>query len=465
MTARFVGGWLVEGRDGTLRVRTLRDAFNEGNVIQLDLSMGYDDTSVRLAELEPLVVTRATMASQGFVPVVDETTGEPRQVSVGTVRVDVSQGRTPLTFRPRTGDLRRIDSWGEPQAIGAAVTVLNKAPGAGGAAFIQVALDRTAGPGQASVSFPAFVSEVQVTNERTHNVVEAERRYGRRDLGLAPWMASSLAGGTTVVEPWVNVQSEPLEWFQVTYPEWQDSVNNLRTLQRVVPGSVVDMILPSQQQILRPLRGLVLAVRHRWNTGTVPTKTIYGVGVRDRAPEPLVALSAFALDAFNVAASVRISDLDPAGMVHVDIAPASAAPPQPPPPTPSGTTITATINSGATGGIVGWRAGNIGSNTRRTYDPGDGSGDVDWRQLLIGGPIASSDVRFVIARVAQVTDDSMPDRIVITTGGTDFTFVHKATRDTARSGVEYREDYTIESGSAAGALVSGTASTVRLEYD
>lgn len=329
--ARIAGGWMVENERGEMQLRTMSDAFADDSVVFLDKSFDpYTGEHVR--ELDSLVATRVLGQALAWQKVIDETTGQDRIVSVGTARYRVGPlSSQTFTFRPGArepriqfsdaqsvdshGNQRLIREWLTPEATNATVIVRDSSASEQWIRFTLV----SAPGGDISVSFPAYVSELKSINHREIILQGPERTYGRRDLGIEPWLTPNLDGLEKVIAPFLDNLSEPLEYVNVTYSEWQETASKLHTLIAATPGRVVDMQLDTQEKSNKVVKVLILAVRLNWARGAEPTRTLYGLVVRDLPPRPLVALEAFAQGPFEIEAQVRISETDPNKRMYVDV--------------------------------------------------------------------------------------------------------------------------------------------------
>ncbi|MYI67838.1 MAG: hypothetical protein F4103_03460 [Boseongicola sp. SB0673_bin_14] len=315
LIGRMIGGWVYENERGDFRLITMQDAFAASAPNMLDPSFEPYDGAI-IKELTSLVTTRATYTSQAWSPVVDTQTKQLREVSVGTEQYRLFAGATTFTWRMRPGDPRRIDTWLEPQVIGdARIIVRSSSTRDRSITFTVLA----ASSGDYSVSLRAHISEIATVAERDYINESVEAVYGKRDLGLPPWYSANLVDAEAITGAWLDNLSEPLEWFRITYPEWQTSVAKHQQLLDTKPGSVSNFVVSTQQKALRPVKGLVLAVRLQGGHRQIPTRTVYGVGVRIRPPVPLLAASATVLSPYRIQANVRLEQSDPSKTIYVDI--------------------------------------------------------------------------------------------------------------------------------------------------
>jgi len=199
--------------------------------------------------------------------------------------------------------------------VGATVRVLTRdVPGR----RIRFQLSTVAG-GEVSVQFRAHVSRVVEGSYRDVVLDTPETYYGKRDLGLEPWLNSRLDGGEALTVPWLENLSEPLEYARATYPEWQGDANRFRQLTGIRPGQTVQMELPTRQDTEKTVNVLVLALVAEGGQGRIPTRSVIGVVTRAKPPQPLVAVTAEAITPFEVEALVRISELDASKTMYVNV--------------------------------------------------------------------------------------------------------------------------------------------------
>ena len=311
--ARLAGGWMVELEDGSLAIRTLAGAHAADPAVLLDESYEADDDVV-IAESPDLVRTRATLASQSFQPLTD-TDGNARIIGVGTNVYEASTIQNVFTFRLPPDDTTRIDQWETPVAAGA--TIVRRESSAAGR-WIRFAIV-TSASGPIQVTFLARVSTLQVTSRRVVSFDGPEEVYGARDLGLQPWLNARLSGSNTIITPFLNAISEPLEMVRATFSEWQASNVALASLSLARPGNVISISLPTKRRGIRTVKVLVLAVRVEGGRTVEPTRTVWGIVTRSRPPDPLVAISAEPVSTTEVQATVQLSLLDGAPVYVRDV--------------------------------------------------------------------------------------------------------------------------------------------------
>ncbi len=316
---RLAGGWVLEDERGNWFLRTLLGASETTPVIELTLDYERYEGAV-LRELESLVRTRCRLASQSWQVVREDPTdaeSPPRKVSVGSATYNMRlASQITVEYRMRGDDTRSVNRWLDPEAIGATVTAVRSRDTVRRA--IRFTLSSVTG-GEAIVNFFANISAVTPGHYRDVILGSSEEVYGGRDLGLEPWLNANHDSGEKVVVPWLDNLSEPLEYFRVTFPEWQNDPNRYRQLRAAKPGETVRIDLPTQQGGETTKKCLVLAVRMQGGNRRIPTRTLYGVVARGRRPEPLVAVSAEALSPFEVQALVRLSDSDPAKTMYTTL--------------------------------------------------------------------------------------------------------------------------------------------------
>ena len=312
--SRLAGGWMLEDNRGNWILRTLLDAQASTPRPQITAEYGRYEADAVLRGLEPLVRTRARLANQTWARARDQD-GNIREVPVGNASYDLpASGILRTTWSMRPDDTRRIDTWLDPVATGGTISQVSFV-----GRSVSFTLVSSAG-GNVLVSFRANVSEVAEGPYRDVIYDSSEAAYGKRDLGLEPWLNSRLDGGEKVIVPWLQTLTEPLVYGRATYPEWQDDPQRSATLTNVVPGRIIDMVLPDQQGTERfAPKVLVLAVRLEGGANRIPTRTIYGIVTSVQFVEDLVDVSAFAFSPFEVQVEVRVSDADPSRTMYVNV--------------------------------------------------------------------------------------------------------------------------------------------------
>ncbi len=316
--ARLGGGWMVENERGDFRLVSMADANNLPPALMLSTEFErYEDTA-HLAEAPPLVRTRATLAAQGWVPQVSETTGEPQEVLISSEEYVVPvPGTRFATFRMPADDPRRLDQWGVPTVSeGAAVSVAS-ADVRGRSMRIRIT-QRGGGEPVVRVNFVGRISRVEEISKRDVVLFTSESVYGKRDLGLPPWLSPSLAGGEKVIVPWLDTLSSPLQYFRVTYPEWQADRNRLTQLREAKPGQVVNVELPSKQRSERILKAIILACRIQGGFRQIPTRTLYGVETRIGSVPSLTSMVSEATGPESIQVQLRTSFVNEAVYVNVE---------------------------------------------------------------------------------------------------------------------------------------------------
>jgi len=313
--ARLAGGWVIEDAAGDWRLQTLADAHAKeaATTITVDFER-YDGAVFR--ELSSLVRTRCTLGSLVYEPELDDN-GNRREVSIGRKFYNLGSSAQIIfdSFVAPLDDTRRVDQWLPPSpSAGGTISSFTRS-----GRTINYVLAIAANAGEVIVNFPANISRLSPSVAREVVFDTAEQTYGKRDLGIEPWLPTSLEGGERTVVPWLEALSEPLGYVNVRYPEWQANQPRLQQLSSVVPGTVVNLELPTQQKVEKVVKTLVLAVRLTGGYRQIPTRTIYGIETRDRPPQPLVAMNVQAVSPFQVQALIRLSDVDASKTMYVNI--------------------------------------------------------------------------------------------------------------------------------------------------
>lgn len=299
--ARMAGGWMVESDDGTWQLHTLIGAHSLPPVVTL--SDEFEPISgVHVAEHRDLVWNSAVMVAREWTPLLDEV-GQRRIVSVGTVNHQFDEISRVFTFRMKPEDTRRIDRWEDPSITNGRVQHL--ASSESGRWIRYRAIPGGTGPFSVSVRAQISVVDEVARDEDGMNITSSQRVYGRRDLGLPPWFTPNLDGSEKVTHRYIEAIAEPVRYFRITFPEWQRTKSLFDQLRLARPGAVVNLFLTPKRGDPKLEKCLVLAIRHKWGRGQLPTRTLFGVVTRATAPAPLRALEAYATSAFDGEAILR----------------------------------------------------------------------------------------------------------------------------------------------------------------
>ncbi len=316
--ARLAGGWMLEDERGNWILRTLADAHVTQSLGVLSQEFERYDGDI-LREIPGLVRTRATLGSQYF-DVVRDSEGAPVGVAVGRATHTVPRRGSPVyQFTMRSDDSRQIVKWEEPEVLGEATARIVSSDIR--ARTVRYRIFSAEG-GEISVQLKAQVRTLQAGTTREFVSLVPEAVYGRRDSDLQPWLNQQLSGADSIVIPWLNNLTEPLEYVQVRYPEWQNDRGRLRTLIGAKPGTVHHIELETRQGVTRVVKAIILAVRLQGGFGRIPTRTLYGIVTRSRPPQPLTALRATTLSPFEMQVAVQLRVPDPSRTLHVSVDPA-----------------------------------------------------------------------------------------------------------------------------------------------
>lgn len=295
--ARRSGGWMIENNRGEWQLHTMRDIAERAPILLLGEE--YEpNVGAFLGPLEGLVVTRATLESSEWPSSV------PVQINLGSQIYEVSGPARIAEYTPPATNTALITSWLTPTSTTADINVLESDPGSRTIRFT-IRKHADVAP-EIRVSFTAMGIPLLQTNKRTYINEDAEKRYGSRDLMLRPWMNDRLQGGVDIIEGWVDNFSEPFDYFRVSYPIWQQTVAQHRSLLAAQAGARIDLLVPTRQTV-RLVPGHILASRISWPENGEPTRTVYGLAVR--APAQAVRLKdldAYAISPFAVIAQARI---------------------------------------------------------------------------------------------------------------------------------------------------------------
>ena len=318
--ARLGGGWLVEDRQGALALRNLQAAAAASPAATLTLAH-RPGSDAYLAEAPTLVKTRCTLMGQTWQAAGEREVARKRvyltanrgeQVAlVGNDVFRIPETRAPQSFGGSAGRYsphRRVDGVTSPTRIsqwlaptvaendpGGTVTVFTPGedpalPDPDGSSYTIKVISTESG--LVTLSYRSQILTLQVVDLREIVRTDVEDVYGVQELVLQPWLDLGLEGAEQYLIPWLDNLTEPLEYFRVSYPEWQPNAGQWATLLAADAGQVVSLQLSTRWAGVRTVAGLVLAVRLTGGRGQAPVRTLYGIVPRYTPPAPLTAITA-----------------------------------------------------------------------------------------------------------------------------------------------------------------------------